>query len=136
MPPKLWIPSNQQTIKIEKHLTQSVRSKEALSLYREILRTAKHFHWSDNVASNNSNASPSNASNSTSTGTGMPWNLKLKQMARKEFEESRQETDPLIIARLLITGRDCLQQIQQKFNDATVAAWKRIETDNTPHTRK
>jgi hypothetical protein len=30
-----------------------------------------------------------------------------------------------------VTGRDCVQQVQNKFNDATQAAWKRIEKDTT-----
>jgi len=44
--------------------------------------------------------------------------------------EARNEQDPLVIARLLVTGRDCVHQIQNKFNDATQAAWKRIEKDS------
>jgi Complex 1 protein (LYR family) len=55
----------------------------------------------------------------------------LKKQARKEFEESRNETDPLIIARMLVAGRDCLQQVQNKFNEATTQAWKRIEKDSS-----
>jgi Complex 1 protein (LYR family) len=94
-------------------MTKVVRNKEAISLYREILRTAKHFHWSDK------------------DNSGRPWNAVLREQARKEFEQSKEETDPLIIARMLVTGRDCVQQIQNKFNDATVAAWKRIESDNS-----
>lgn len=108
MPPKLWIPQDPKNT--AKYLTDNVRRKEVLSLYREILRTAKHFHWADQQ-------------------TGEPWNKKLKQQARKEFEEARRETDPLIIARLLVTGRDCVQQVQNKFNEATQAAWKRLEND-------
>jgi hypothetical protein len=113
MPPptNLWIPGS---VKAVKHVTDQVRRKEALSLYREILRTAKHFHWADQA-------------------TGEPWNAKLKKQARKEFEESRQEKDPLIIARMLVTGRDCLQQVQNKFNAATTEAWKRIEKDSSRH---
>ena len=78
-------------------------------MYREILRTSKAFHWCDQH--------------------GNPWNETLKKEARKEFEASREEKDPLIIARMLVTGRDCVQQIQLKFNEADRAAWKRIETD-------
>ena len=107
MPPRLWIPKTPQSTK---HLTKSNTRREALSLYREILRTAKHFHWADEQ--------------------NVPWNKKLKEQARREFEEARNETDPLIIARLLVTGQDCVQQIQQRFNAATQAAWKRIEKDN------
>jgi Complex 1 protein (LYR family) len=106
---KIWIPGvvNSHV----KHVTDKVRRAEALSLYREILRTAKHFHWAD----------PS----------GQPWNKKLKVQARKEFEESRKETDPLIIARMIVAGRDCVQQVQNKFNEATKAAWARIERDKS-----
>ena len=109
---KIWIPGTVHSP--AKHVTDKVRRAEALSLYREILRTAKHFHWADQ--------------------TGQPWNNKLKAQARKEFEESRRETDPLIIARMIVAGRDCVQQIQNKFNEATKAAWTRIEQDNSRST--
>lgn len=79
-------------------------------MYREILRTTKAFHWCDDK--------------------GVPWNIRLRKEARREFEESREETDPLIIARMLVTGRDCVQQIQQKFNEADRLAWERIEKDS------
>jgi hypothetical protein len=115
MPPKLWIPGSVGRTPL-KHWTDQTRRAEALSLYREILRAAKHFHWADE-------------------NSGQPWNKLLKDQARKEFEESRRETDPLITARMLVTGRDCLQQVQNKFNAATAAAWKRIEQDRShePH---
>ena len=117
-PSKLWLPgggslSSTATAATApgKHLTDRRRRKESLSLYREILRTAKHFHWADS--------------------NGKPWNEQLKKQARKEFEEARHETDPLILARMLVTGRDCVHQIQNKFNEATQAAWKRIENDSS-----
>ena len=97
------------------HLNNKTRHREALSLYREILRTCKHFHWTDDQR--------------------QPWNERLRLQARKEFDESRNETDPLVLARLLVTGRDCVQQVQNKFNQATQAAWKRIEDDNQRHKR-
>lgn len=112
-PPHLWLPKSPETFGPSgKHLTPSRNRKEALSLYREILRTAKHFHWKDET-------------------TGEPWNKILQKRARQEFEEARNEQDPLIIARMLVTGRDCVQQIQNKFNDATQAAWKRIQNDSS-----
>jgi hypothetical protein len=107
---KLWIPGSIHNTPI-KHITNHVRRAEALSLYREILRTAKHFHWADK--------------------DGQPWNKQLKQQARKEFNESKLETDPLVIAKMIVAGRDCLQQVQNKFNEATKEAWKRIENDNS-----
>mmetsp|Transcript_14976 Transcript_14976/g.19608 ORF Transcript_14976/g.19608 Transcript_14976/m.19608 type:complete len:115 (+) Transcript_14976:246-590(+) len=111
MPPRIWIPGASTASTTNRHLTARTRRREALSLYREILRTAKHFHWADEK-------------------TGQPWNKRLKDQARKEFEEARKETDPLIIARLLVTGVDCVQQVQNRFNDATQAAWKRIAKDS------
>jgi len=89
--------------------------REALSLYREILRTSKAFHWCDEK--------------------GVPWNDRLQKEARKEFEASKEENDPLIIARLLVTGRDCVQQIQTKFNQADRAAMERIKRDSTNRDR-
>jgi hypothetical protein len=112
LPSHLWIPKSPTTFGPAKHLTPSRNRKEVLSLYREIMRTAKHFHWKDET-------------------TGKPWNKLLRQKARAEFEEARKETDPLIIARLLVTGRDCVHQIQNKFNAATNAAWERIEKDSS-----
>ena len=110
MPPRLWIPNT--TNKLEKHLTAPQRAHEARSLYREILRTAKHFHWADEK-------------------TGRPWNQILREQARQEFHAAREEKDPLILARLLVTGRDCVQQVQNRFNAATQAAWERIEKDSS-----
>ena len=109
MPPTLWLPNTAKSGM--KHFTNSNTRQEALSLYREILRTCKAFHWCDEQ--------------------GVPWNARLRQEARKEFEASREETDPLIIARMLVTGRDCVQQIQNKFNEADRAAWARIERDSS-----
>jgi len=97
------------TMRTAKFFKSSTSRKEALSLYREILRTTKAFHWCDD--------------------TGLPWSTRLRKEARKEFDASREEIDPLIIARMLVTGRDCCQQIQQKFNEADRAAWDRIEKD-------
>jgi Complex 1 protein (LYR family) len=109
-----------------KHLTHQVRRKEVLSLYREVLRTAKHFHWADR------RGPASSVQSAIDQGTqGRPWNEILKEAARKEFEVAKNETDPLIIARLLVTGRDCVQQIQNKFNEATSAAWTRIVNERS-----
>jgi hypothetical protein len=107
MPPSIWVPGTAKSA--AKHFTQSSTRREVLSLYREILRTCKAFHWCDDQ--------------------GKPWNIRLKQEARREFEAARDEKDPLIVARLLVTGRDCVQQVQNKFNEADRAAWARIERE-------
>lgn len=111
MPPTIWVPNGRAAAS-----RYASHRMEALSLYREILRTAKHFHWCDEA--------------------GVPWNIRLRKQARQEFEASREEKDPLILARLLVTGRDCVQQIQQKFNDADRACWERIRRDSGSQQRR
>ena len=106
MPPTILIPGSSSA----KYFSPSSTRREVLSLYREILRTCKVFHWCDN--------------------NGEPWSIRLKQEAKKEFLSAKEERDPLIIARLLVTGRDCVQNIQKKFNDADRAARSRIERDS------
>ena len=109
MPPSIIIPGSAgQTA--AKHLRSSVTRSEALSLYRDILRTAKAFHWCDEK--------------------GVPWHTKLRTEARREFEASKEEKDPLIIARMLVTGRECVQEIRRKFNDADRKCWERIQQDS------
>ena len=39
----------------------------------------------------------------------------IRESARKEFEAARHERDPEMVARLLLTGRDYLDQAMQKF---------------------
>ena len=106
MPPSIIIPGGKTAAR---HLRSSVTKNEAISLYRDILRTAKAFHWCDEE--------------------GVPWHTKLRAEARKEFEASREEKDPLIIARMLVTGQECVQEIQRKFNDADRKCWERIQQD-------
>jgi hypothetical protein len=103
MPPHVWIPKRAAA-------SFSSHRAEALSLYRDVLRTAKHFHWCDDY--------------------GIPWNKKLKDQARQEFEASKEEKNPLILARLLVTGRDCVQKVQLRFNEADKACWERIQRDS------
>ena len=64
--------------------------REALSLYREILRWSNLFVWSDKQ--------------------GRAWRDIIRESARKEFEDARFERDPEIVGRLLVTGRDCVQK--------------------------
>lgn len=71
-----------------RRLTSSRR--EVLSLYRDILRATRFFMWSD--------------------PRGVTWRDVLRDNARREFEEARFEKDPEVITRLLIGGRDAVNQ--------------------------
>ena len=47
---------------------------------------------------------------------GEQWSVVLRRNARKEFEQGRYETDPIVVARMLVVGRDCLMELQHRFN--------------------
>lgn len=69
--------------------------REALSLYRDILRASRFFTWHDTK--------------------GVLWRDLLKDSARKEFELARFETDPEIVTRLLIGGREAVNNAIDKL---------------------
>lgn len=84
---------------------------EALSLYRDCLRASRHFHWADK--------------------NGEPWNVVLRRSTRDEFEQARNEPDPLIVARLLVVGRQCLDQTVGKFEAAQRRIALKVEQTRT-----
>ncbi|KAK1555434.1 hypothetical protein Q3G72_026318 [Acer saccharum] len=69
--------------------------REALSLYRDILRATRFFVWPDS--------------------RGVLWRDILRENARKEFEAARFEKDPEIVTRLLIGGRDAVESALEKL---------------------
>uniref|UniRef100_A0A0D9VP98 Complex 1 LYR protein domain-containing protein n=1 Tax=Leersia perrieri TaxID=77586 RepID=A0A0D9VP98_9ORYZ len=73
--------------------------REALALYRDILRVTRLFEWPDD--------------------RGVPWRETLRANARREFEEARGERDPEVVARLLIGGRDAVQQALDRLAEAS-----------------
>ncbi|KAG0478281.1 hypothetical protein HPP92_013000 [Vanilla planifolia] len=81
---------------VRQRLTSTRR--EALNLYRDILRATRFFSWPD--------------------ARGVSWRDVLRSNARREFEEARFERDPEIITRLLIGGRDAVQSALDKLADA------------------
>jgi hypothetical protein len=70
-----------------------------LSLYRYILRVTALFQWPDDK--------------------GRLWRDILRDSARQEFEAARGETDPEIVNRLLVVGRDAVHQATDKLLDKT-----------------
>ncbi|KAJ4773945.1 LYR motif-containing protein 4B [Rhynchospora pubera] len=69
--------------------------REALSLYRDVLRASRFFTWPD--------------------ARGVPWGEVLRENARKEFEHARFETDPEVVTKLLIGGREAVQDALEKL---------------------
>ncbi|MQL84772.1 hypothetical protein Taro_017293 [Colocasia esculenta] len=85
--------SEEDEIAARRRLTSTRR--EALSLYRDILRATRFFPWPD--------------------ARGVPWRDVLRENARREFEEARYERDPEVITRLLIGGRDAVHTALDKL---------------------
>ncbi|XP_061967932.1 uncharacterized protein LOC133691441 [Populus nigra] len=77
----------------QRRLTSTGR--EALHLYRDILRATRYFMWPDS--------------------RGVLWRDVLRENARKEFEEARFEKDPEIVTRLLIGGREAVESAIDKL---------------------
>lgn len=90
-------------------------NREALRLYREVLRTAKAFYWNNEQ--------------------GQPWSEILAKSARAEFEAARHEKDPLVIARMLVIGQDAVMQMQDKLMEAQQAFINNIENTRNPGSR-
>ena len=81
----------------ENHVRQALLTtrKEALSLYRAVIRASVFFVWRDE--------------------RGRGWRDVIRDSARKEFEAGRLERDPEMVNRLLLTGRDAVDQAVSKF---------------------
>jgi hypothetical protein len=85
--------------------------REALKLYRDILRAVKYFPHRNEQ--------------------GVPWAEVLRKSARKEFEEAKFLRDPLEITRLLVVGRDCLDKTLEKMSAANQAVRDHIDKTRT-----
>ncbi len=84
---------------------------ESIRLYRDILRASRMFIWRNDK--------------------GELWSDLLRKNARKEFEQAKYENDPLVIARLLFVGRDCLNQTKQKLESTIAAVKNNIDKSRT-----
>mmetsp|Transcript_1223 Transcript_1223/g.2925 ORF Transcript_1223/g.2925 Transcript_1223/m.2925 type:complete len:181 (-) Transcript_1223:437-979(-) len=69
--------------------------REALSLYRDVIRYSRLFVWRDEH--------------------GRQWGQVLRENARREFEASRFEMDPEVVNRMLIVGRESIEEVKKKF---------------------
>nr|ACU19620.1 unknown [Glycine max] len=84
---------NENELENRRQLTSTRR--EALCLYRDIFRATRFFIWPDS--------------------RGILWRDILRENARTEFEQSRFESDPEIVTRLLIGGRQALHSAIDKL---------------------
>ena len=82
---------------------------DALHLYRTICRYTILFDWPDDQ--------------------GVLWRDKLRVSARQEFEAARHIHDPEAIAKLLINGRQAVDQIMTRF----LQKRDRLQKQETPY---
>lgn len=66
---------------------------EILRLYREVMKFCGQFDWENSQ--------------------GQIWKEVLRKSARKEFQESKEETDPVILYRMVVTTRDAMTQTKE-----------------------
>lgn len=95
---------------VRQRLTSTRR--EALALYRDIFRASRFFLWTNEK--------------------GILWRDILRANARREFEEARFETDPEVIARLLVGGRDAVETAVDKAVEKHRQLLERRSTDDNP----
>ena len=69
--------------------------REALSLYRDILKASRFFTWTDS--------------------RGFLWRDILRENARKEFVAAQFETNPEIVTWLLLGGQDAVESALEKL---------------------
>lgn len=69
-------------------------SYEALVLYRHILKFANLLTWTHK--------------------DGTQWSDIIRTSARSEFEAAKEEKDPVILAKLMLTSREALQSARDK----------------------
>lgn len=62
---------------------------------------------------------------------GELWSDVLKRNARSEFEQAKFERDPILIARMLVVGRDALNQTTERYISAAKAMNDNIEKTRT-----
>lgn len=67
--------------------------KEALHLYREIIKFCAEFDWYNE--------------------NGEIWRDRLRRSVREEFELARDEEDPLLLYKMQVTSRDAMMRTKE-----------------------
>jgi len=83
--------------------------KEALSLYRAVIRASVFFVWRDE--------------------RGRVWRDVIRESARREFEAARSERDPEMVNRMLLTGRDAVDKAVSRFLEKREAIQREEDAD-------
>eukprot|EP00761_Pharyngomonas_kirbyi_P011103 gb/GECH01011127.1/.p1 GENE.gb/GECH01011127.1/~~gb/GECH01011127.1/.p1 ORF type:complete len:246 (+),score=52.42 gb/GECH01011127.1/:1-738(+) len=74
---------------------RSPQQIEVLRLYRECLKKAEKFQWTDE--------------------NGVLWSDILRLSVREEFDTAKDENDPAVISRLILNGREAIDNVMNQF---------------------
>mmetsp|Transcript_18608 Transcript_18608/g.21378 ORF Transcript_18608/g.21378 Transcript_18608/m.21378 type:complete len:129 (-) Transcript_18608:33-419(-) len=85
--------------------------RDVLRTYRDVLKVTARYNW------NNEN--------------GEPWKMILRVSARAEFEAIKEEIDPLIVGKFIITWKDTIIRMHEKVNDVNMKMAKFVEETRT-----
>ena len=92
---------------LERSHKNPVTNIEVLRCYREVLQMTNRFTWNNE--------------------DGEPWQDILRRTARAEFEELRNETDTLKVAKVMITWRESVARIHEKINKAQMEMMQHVD---------
>ena len=67
---------------------KTLQNKESLMLYRDILKFSNEFYWKNQ--------------------NGDYWREIIRKSARKEFELARDERDPILVMKMIVTSREAM----------------------------
>lgn len=71
--------------------------REALALYRQVLRAARLFDFADE--------------------TGQPWRRRIEQSAREEFEQGRHAQSGEEAAKMVVDGQKALEEVVRRLSE-------------------
>ncbi|KAM3136596.1 hypothetical protein pb186bvf_011238 [Paramecium bursaria] len=74
---------------------KTLQNKESLMLYRDILKFSNEFYWKNQ--------------------NGDYWRDIIRKSARKEFELARDERDPILVMKMIVTSREAMQSTREKL---------------------
>ncbi|CAI2382986.1 unnamed protein product [Moneuplotes crassus] len=86
-------------------------SNDYLRCYRDVWKVTARFNWNNEE--------------------GESWRDILRASARAEFEQIKEENDPLIIGKFLITWRDAINRMHEKVNDVNMKMTSFVDETRT-----
>ena len=107
---------------LDKPIEQMKRAKrgvkfdqEVLRVYRDVMKVTARYNWNNE--------------------DGEPWKDILRVSARAEFEQIKEEIDPLIVGKFIVTWRDVINRMHEKVNDVNFKMTQFVDETRTDNPR-